>query len=68
MSETKGDAHEDVLSAAEAASELRVHVYTVYDLLKSGRLYGYRINRRWRIPRASFDKFMNIDYSREVTQ
>jgi excisionase family DNA binding protein len=48
-----------VLSAKEAAERLSVHIYTIYKLLNSGKLEGFRINRRWRITNASLNDFIH---------
>ena len=48
----------DVLTAPEAAARLRVHVYTIYALLRNGRLQGFKLNSRWRIKHEALEKFM----------
>lgn len=48
----------EVLTTREVATMLRVHIYTVHNLLKTGRLQGFKVNSRWRILRTSVDKFM----------
>ena len=46
------------LSAGEVAAELRVHDNTLKRLLATGSFpNAYRLNRRWRIPRADLDAF-----------
>ena len=48
----------EILTVREVAQILRVNIYTVYDLLKLGRLTGFRITRRWRINKKDLIKFM----------
>ena len=48
----------EILTVREVAQILRVNIYTVYDLLKLGRLVGFRITRRWRINKRDLIKFM----------
>lgn len=48
----------DLLTAGEAAKILRVHPYTIYDLLRTKRLVGFKINRRWRIYKKSLEQLM----------
>ena len=50
-----------LLTAGEVAAILRIHVYTVYELLRTRRLVGFQIRRRWRVRQSSLDKFMNND-------
>lgn len=50
--------NEDVLTVSEVSKILRVNPYTVYDLLKSNRLRGFRLFRRWRVFRKSVDNFI----------
>lgn len=44
----------------EVARRLNVHRYTVYKLLHSGRLQGFRVSNRWRIPVAELERFMRV--------
>lgn len=48
-----------LLTAGEVAAILRLHVYTVYELLRTKRLVGFQIRRRWRVRQSSLDKFMD---------
>ena len=48
----------DLLTVPEVTTMLRVHEATVHKLLKEGRLAGFKINRRWRIPRNELDDFV----------
>ena len=47
-----------VLTAAEAMDLLGVGKNTMYRLLKSGELEGFRVGRSWRIPESSIGKLM----------
>jgi excisionase family DNA binding protein len=49
---------ERLLTAREVATELNLHIYTVYDLLKEGRIAAIKINSHWRIKRDELDKFV----------
>jgi len=53
------DRQDNLLTADEVAARLRLHVYTVYELLRTRRLIGFQIRRRWRIRQSSLDKFMD---------
>ncbi len=53
------DQRDNLLTAGEVAAILRLHVYTVYELLRTKRLVGFQIRRRWRVRQSSLDKFMN---------
>lgn len=51
-----------LLTPAEVAGRVRVHVQTVYRHLRTGRLPGQRIGSRWRIPaEAVSDCFPSLD-------
>ncbi len=51
----------EVLTVKEVAGELRVHPYTVYQLLLSEELEGFKLRTHWRIKRESLTKFMTKD-------
>ena len=55
----ENDSQGKLLTAGEVATKLRLHVYTVYELLRTRRLVGFQIRRRWRIRQSSLDKFMD---------
>ena len=44
----------------EVAAILTVHQYTVYKLLSTGELKGFRIHTEWRIPRDELRRFMSV--------
>lgn len=47
-----------LLTPKDVAERLGVHLYTVYGLLRSGRLPGFRLNTHWRIKREALNNFM----------
>ena len=47
-----------VLTPAEAMDILGVGKNTMYRLLKSGELNGFRVGRSWRVPESSIEKLM----------
>ena len=50
--------YEDILTTEEACEALRVGHNTLYDLLNSGELKGYRNGRIWKIPKISIQKYI----------
>lgn len=48
----------DYLTPQEAADELYVSLTTVYNLLRCGKLPGFKVGRIWRIPRDSLEKMI----------
>ena len=48
-----------VLTPAEAMDILGVGKNTMYRLLKSGELKGFRVGRSWRVPESSIEKLMD---------
>jgi excisionase family DNA binding protein len=49
------------LLVIEAAEHLRVSTRTVYELLESGKLRGFRIGRAWRISEDELRRFAGHD-------
>jgi len=49
----------DILSPEEAMDELRIGKNSIYDLLNSGKLKGFKVGRNWKIPRKSIDKYID---------
>ena len=47
----------EFMTTAEVASRLHVHRFTVYMLLKEGRLRGFKLRHAWRIRRDEFERF-----------
>ncbi|NMB20902.1 MAG: helix-turn-helix domain-containing protein [Firmicutes bacterium] len=50
--------NEDLQTVKEVAKRLKVSESTVYNLLKSQQLDGYRVGRSWRIPAKNVDKYL----------
>lgn len=55
-----------LVSIDEACEDLHCGKSTVYALLHSGKLNGFRIKRRWKIPRESIENFI-FEQSRNNT-
>lgn len=49
----------DILSPEEAMDELRIGKNSIYDLLNSGKLKGFKVGRNWKIPRKSIDEYID---------
>ena len=48
----------DILTTEEVSDLLRAGYNSVYELLNSGKLKGYRNGRVWRIPKESIKKYI----------
>ena len=44
---------DDLLTVQEVAKYLRINQYTVYHMMKNGKLKGFKLDRRWRIYKSS---------------
>lgn len=49
---------DQVLTALELASHLRIHPTTVYKLAKKGELPGFKVGGDWRFNRTSIEKWL----------
>lgn len=49
----------DILSPEEAMEELRIGKNSIYELLNSGKLKGFKVGRNWKIPRKSIDNYID---------
>lgn len=49
-----------VYTPREVAEILNVSVFTVQELLRSGRLKGFKITSRWRVKPEDLKEFMEI--------
>lgn len=47
----------DVLTPEEVAAKLRLHIQTVYELLRSGEIPAYKTGRHWKIDKADFEAY-----------
>ena len=52
---------EQVLTAKEVANTLRVNLYTVHELLREGKLHGFKLMSHWRITQGELDRFMKVE-------
>lgn len=48
----------EILTVEEACEALRVGYNAIYDLLRSGKLKGYRNGRVWRISREALIQYV----------
>ena len=57
-----------ILTAAEVAHLLRIHLATVYRLIKNNGLPGMRVGSDWRFSQAAIEKWMkaNSENSRSI--
>lgn len=52
------DYKNDYLTPEEVADELYVSLTTVYNLLRAGKLPGFKVGRIWRIPKDSLERII----------
>ena len=50
--------YDDVMTTEEACEALKVGYNTLYELLNSGQLKGYRNGRTWRIHKLAVQEFI----------
>ena len=50
--------YDDVLTTEEACEALKIGYNSLYGLLNSGKLKGYKCGRIWRIPKISIESFI----------
>lgn len=50
--------YDDIMTTEEACEALKVGYNTLYELLNSGQLKGYRNGRNWRIPKLAVQEFI----------
>lgn len=62
--------YNDVLTVEEACDALKLGYNSVYHLLNSGALKGYRFGRVWRVPKLAIKEFVleNAKLSRREVQ
>ena len=48
----------DIMTTEETCEALKVGYNTLYELLNSGQLKGYRNGRTWRIPKLAVQEFI----------
>lgn len=49
----------EVLSVEETMDYMLIGKNKLYSLLQSGKLKGFRVGRKWRIPRKSIQDYIN---------
>lgn len=52
------ESYDDLLTTEEACEALKVGKNTLYALLRSQKLKGYRNGRVWRIPRIAVEEYI----------
>ena len=50
--------YDEVLTVSDVAEILYIGRNTVYELLNSGELKGFRIGKTWRIPKVNLEKYI----------
>ena len=50
--------YDDVMTTEETCEALKVGYNTLYELLNSGQLKGYRNGRTWRIPKLAVQEYI----------
>ena len=48
----------EILTTDEVMDYLMIGRNTIYELLKSGKLKGFKIGSCWKIPRAAVDEYI----------
>ena len=52
------DGYDDILTVEETCEALKLGYNSVYQLLNSGALKGYRYGRVWRVPKLAIKEFV----------
>lgn len=50
--------YDDIMTTEDACDALKVGYNTLYELLSSGQIKGYRNGRTWRIPKLAIQQFI----------
>ena len=50
--------YDDIMTTEDACDALKVVYNTLYELLSSGQIKGYRNGRTWRIPKLAVQQFI----------
>ncbi len=53
----------DILTLSEVASLLRVSHQTIYNMIRDGRIKGYKVGREWRFSKSEIDSYLMLDES-----
>jgi excisionase family DNA binding protein len=48
-----------ILTAAEVAKQLRIHINLVYELINQGKLKAKKVGREYRITKTNLEAFLN---------
>jgi len=48
---------DELMTARDVASHLRMHVITVYRLAQQGKIPGFKVGRQWRFQRDVIDEW-----------
>jgi excisionase family DNA binding protein len=51
----------ELLTVEEVAEYLRVSIYTVREMIKSGKLPGVKLGKSYRIKRADVERLVNTE-------
>lgn len=54
-----------IYKASEVADILNVSLYTVHELLRTGKIKGFKLTSHWRVSEEELKKFMNADCTRK---
>ena len=52
------ESYDDILTVEEACEALKIGYNSMYELLKTGKLRGYRNGRVWRIPKIALVEYI----------
>ncbi len=52
-----------ILTPEDVMEELCIGRNAIYKLLDSGKLKGFRVGRKWKIPRKALDKYIDESIS-----
>ncbi|MDO4924460.1 MAG: helix-turn-helix domain-containing protein [Turicibacter sp.] len=56
----------EILTLSEVASLLRVSHQTIYNMIKDGRLKGYKVGREWRFIKKDIDTYLLPEKSQSI--
>lgn len=54
------ESYDDVLTVEEACEALKIGYNSMYTLLHTDKIKGYRNGRVWRIPKAALVEFIRV--------
>ena len=52
----------DILTLPEVAALLRVSHQTIYNMIRDGRIKGYKVGREWRFLKKEIDLYMMVEH------